>query len=138
MVGIALGDGNLSNPNGRATRLRVTCDLRYPQPARSYGSKIAQCVTIPAWIKEQDDYLIACLRGLFETDGSVYVDRGYPMAMFVNACEPLALDVGAALTRLGFRPRTYRVERGRRRPIYHVRLSRDVAAFVALIRPGKS
>jgi DNA-binding transcriptional regulator WhiA len=29
IVGIALGDGNLSNPNGRAVRLRITCDSRY-------------------------------------------------------------------------------------------------------------
>jgi DNA-binding transcriptional regulator WhiA len=31
IVGIALGDGNLSNPNGRAIRLRITCDVRYPK-----------------------------------------------------------------------------------------------------------
>src|SRR3989344_4325096 len=30
VVGIALGDGNLSNPNGRAVRLRITCDKKYP------------------------------------------------------------------------------------------------------------
>jgi len=30
IVGMALGDGNLSNPNGRAIRLRITCDTRYP------------------------------------------------------------------------------------------------------------
>lgn len=29
-MGVALGDGNLSNPNGRAVRLRVTCDKKYP------------------------------------------------------------------------------------------------------------
>jgi DNA-binding transcriptional regulator WhiA len=29
-VGIALGDGNLSNPNKRAIRLRITCDKKYP------------------------------------------------------------------------------------------------------------
>ena len=29
IVGFALGDGNLSNPNGRAVRLRITCDVRY-------------------------------------------------------------------------------------------------------------
>jgi hypothetical protein len=95
-------------------------------------------VTIPPWVKERDEYLAACLRGLFETDGSIYVDRGYPMAMFVSACEPLAQDVATAMTKLGFRPRTYRVEQGRRRPIYHVRLSRDVRRFVALVRPSKS
>lgn len=31
IIGIALGDGNLSNPNGRAVRLRVTCDKKYNQ-----------------------------------------------------------------------------------------------------------
>lgn len=30
VVGIALGDGNLSNPNGRAVRLRISCDVKYP------------------------------------------------------------------------------------------------------------
>ncbi len=30
ITGVALGDGNLSNPNGRAIRLRITCDLKYP------------------------------------------------------------------------------------------------------------
>jgi hypothetical protein len=30
IIGLALGDGNLSNPNGRAIRLRITCDKKYP------------------------------------------------------------------------------------------------------------
>ena len=30
VIGVAIGDGNLSNPNGRATRLRITCDTSYP------------------------------------------------------------------------------------------------------------
>src|SRR5215471_18910377 len=30
VIGLAIGDGNLSNPNGRATRLRITCDTKYP------------------------------------------------------------------------------------------------------------
>lgn len=30
IVGAAIGDGNLSNPNGRAVRLRITCDTNYP------------------------------------------------------------------------------------------------------------
>ncbi|MEK7135376.1 MAG: LAGLIDADG family homing endonuclease [Patescibacteria group bacterium] len=30
VIGVALGDGNLSNPNGRAVRLRITCDSKYP------------------------------------------------------------------------------------------------------------
>lgn len=30
VIGLAIGDGNLSNPNGRAVRLRITCDKKYP------------------------------------------------------------------------------------------------------------
>ena len=30
VIGLALGDGNLSNPNKRAVRLRITCDAKYP------------------------------------------------------------------------------------------------------------
>jgi DNA-binding transcriptional regulator WhiA len=30
IIGLALGDGNLSNPNGRALRLRISCDKKYP------------------------------------------------------------------------------------------------------------
>lgn len=29
IIGVAIGDGNLSNSNGRAVRLRVTCDNKY-------------------------------------------------------------------------------------------------------------
>ncbi len=31
VIGLAIGDGNLSNPNGRAVRLRITCDTKYPR-----------------------------------------------------------------------------------------------------------
>jgi DNA-binding transcriptional regulator WhiA len=31
IIGLALGDGNLSNPNRRAVRLRITCDKKYPK-----------------------------------------------------------------------------------------------------------
>jgi hypothetical protein len=102
------------------------------------GSKIAQRVTVPAWIKERREFVIPCLRGLVETDGSIYTDRGYLIVMFANACEPLADDVEVMMKALGFCPRRYMVEKGRRRPIHRVRLSRDVAHFVKLVRLRKS
>ena len=179
VVGVALGDGNLSNPNGRVTRLRVTCDARYPRLAQKIaravrtllprnrvafvakrgqcydiscysnhwepllgwrvgqGTKISQGVSIPCWIKERHEYAVACLRGLLETDGSMYVDRGYPMVMFVNACEPLARDVAQLMTSLDFAPRTSVIASKRPRPVFHVRLSKHVADFLQLVRPMK-
>lgn len=40
LVGIALGDGNLSNPNGRAIRLRVSCFSGYPKLAEEIQQTI--------------------------------------------------------------------------------------------------
>ena len=31
IIGLSLGDGNLSNSNGRAVKLRITCDKKYPR-----------------------------------------------------------------------------------------------------------
>lgn len=39
------------------------------------GNKIRQEIDIPDWIKAETKFSIACLRGLFDTDGSVYIDR---------------------------------------------------------------
>lgn len=39
IIGVALGDGNLSIPNGRVTRLRITCDAKYKKiNAEMFGS----------------------------------------------------------------------------------------------------
>lgn len=181
VVGLALGDGSLSNPNGRATCLRITCDLKYPHLIQKIaasiqkllpwnkvssvrkwgnaldiqcyskhwesllgwrvgkGSKIIQQVSIPDWIEESDKFRIACLRGLLETDGSIYIDRGYPMVMFVNCAEALARGVHRTMVALGFSPHLYYfINNKPRSPVYHVRLSKRVQEFLALVRPEKS
>jgi len=38
----------------------------------SSGNKIKNKLKIPKWIKENKNYLKVCLRGLYDTDGSVY------------------------------------------------------------------
>ncbi len=42
IIGLAIGDGNLSNPNGRATRLRITCDKKYPLLLRRIISSLQE------------------------------------------------------------------------------------------------
>lgn len=177
VIGVAIGDGNLSNPNGRATRLRITCDTDYPnliqriiraiqeilprnkvsiiKRARSYvdiscysnrweewlgwrvgkGSKIHQNVSIPVWIKSREDFSSACLRGLLETDGSIYMDRGYKMVNFVTAIPKLAHDVMDIVQALGFIAHLGTVERvaAHCQPKYTVRISRDVERFIGKI-----
>src|SRR4030042_3368563 len=119
IIGAALGDGNLSNPNKRAARLRITCDKKYNSVINNFtqsiqiilptnkvsitnrkdncvdiscyankwekllgwkadgGSKYDQNVRIPKWIATNKKFILICLRGLFETDGSIYMDRKY-------------------------------------------------------------
>lgn len=147
IVGVALGDGNLSRPNGRATRLRISCDSTYPHIAEEImkalrfllplnrvskvkprggcfdisvysnklndwmpwtvgmGPKKAQKARVPSWIRNDVTYSQNCLRGLIQTDGCIYVDRGYTMVNFTNNCKELAGDVHTMLERLGYRPR---------------------------------
>jgi hypothetical protein len=182
VIGLAIGDGNLSNPNGRAVRLRITCDTKYPEliakirdalqrllpnnkvtlvPSKGNyvnvsvysnrlepllgwqalsGSKQRQRVHVPSWICESRALSIHCLRGLIETDGAVYHDRGYPMVIFSTAMPDLAKQVDQMIRDLGFRCRLYATRRSSERTPhkYQVRLSRDVSTFLDVVRPVKA
>lgn len=180
VVGIALGDGNLSNPNGRATRLRVSCDTKYPLIINSItsalkkilpdnkvsqadrrescvdiscysnkwesllgwkakgGSKEKQRVRIPDWIKNNKTYSKYCLRGLFETDGSVYTDRGYKMANFVTIIPTLANDVMEIIAMLGFKPNIQKIKKENGKTKHTIRISKNTEKFIKLIEIDKS
>jgi hypothetical protein len=83
---------------------------------------------------------IHCLRGLIETDGCVYLDRGYQMVSFSTVIPGLAQQVDEMMWSLGFRPRLYRIRQCPEKASfkYQVRLSRGVRAFLDLIRPLKA
>lgn len=173
VIGVALGDGNLSSPSKRATRLRITCDSTYPDieseicnalktllpankvsivkgPRDSYfnisvysnklntwmpwkvghGSKFKQNARVPDWIFRSNIYVTACLRGLIQTDGSIYLDRGYKMVNFTNNIENLVQDVKAMIERLGYQPHLYKTNQRSGNPKYTMRLSRKVDSFI--------
>ena len=187
VIGLAVGDGNLSNQTGRVTKLRITCDDQYPllrdkivksletllpnnkigaisrknsgcsdvyvsskhlEPLLGWragaGSKYSQNVSTPAWIKKNDKYKIAYLRGLIETDGSIYQDRGYTMVMFTTIIRNLALEVLELINSLGFGAKFYKVNQKsnkykyNRQNLYHVRLSKNVQKFIDLVKPEKT
>ncbi len=181
-----MGDGNLSNPNGRAIRLRITCDKKYPlliqrilnslklllpdnkvsivDRKENYldisvhsnylekiipwkngkGSKFTQNASVPNWIKENNRYKIECLKGLIETDGSVYNDRGYKMMIFTTIIPKLANDFYRMIVSLGFAPHIYKIERKtnpfsfNQKTLYHIRLSKNVNEFLNLVKPEKA
>ena len=182
ITGIAIGDGNLSNPNGRAIRLRVSCDTQYqniieeirtslkillPKNKVSLvkkkgrcvdiscysknwgkwldwkydkGPKYEQTIKIPDWIKNNPDYSKLCLKGLFQTDGSIYFDREYIMANFVTTIPNLGKTVVEMITKLGFKPKMYTLDvRGNiRHKKYTVRISKNVEDFIKTINLTKS
>jgi len=85
-------------------------------------------VRLPAWIWATRRYLIACLKGLFEAEGSYSVHAPtYTYNLSFSNRNPARLDeVARALESLGFHPE---------RRSYAVRLRRwrEVAHFIELI-----
>ena len=178
IIGVALGDGNLSNYSGRAARLRVTCDKKYPElltriqksirkilpdnkiqivnrkgcfDVSCYsnywpkilgwhpdkGSKYVQKVKIPVWILEDPKYTRKCLKGLFETDGCIYIDRKYKMANFVSTIPSLAMQVYESIKFLGYRPNLQTVVPKIGKEKYTIRLSRNAEKFIKEINMEK-
>lgn len=182
IIGVALGDGNLSNPNGRATRLRITCDAKYPLLAENIsstlkeifpsnrvsmvylphkstyfnisvysnklnvympwrvgkGTKVQQHARVPAWIRTTKRYTKHCLRGLLQTDGSIYRDRGYLMINFTNHTKELADDVLLMLKQIGFKPTMSKTLAKNGGYKYCVRVARNSEALLEAIQLFKS
>ena len=77
------------------------------------GDKIRNHIDIPRWIRKKDFLLHACVRGLVDTDGSVfvhsYLSKGkryaYKKLSFTSASEPLRQSVKKTLQGLGLQAR---------------------------------
>jgi hypothetical protein len=73
------------------------------------GNKVYQKIKIPDWILENEEYSLACLRGLMDTDGSIYLHTyqvnnkvyRYKKICFSSASAPLRKDVQFILHRFG-------------------------------------
>lgn len=72
------------------------------------GDKIRSQVTIPDWIKEKDEFLKACLRGLIDTDGSIFkMSNKDPNLLRINLTNynlKLLEDSREGFIKLGFYP----------------------------------
>ena len=181
VIGVAAGDGNLSNPNKRAVRLRITCDKKYKNLIQNIilsiekilphnkvslvnrkdgcvdvscysnkweqllgwradkGSKYKQNISIPSWIKNNKKFTLLCLKGLFETDGSIYFDRKYKMANFVTIIPELSNDVIGMINKIGFKINVQQIKESERQKIkYTIRISKDTEKFIKTININKS
>ncbi len=108
------------------------------------GSKFVQRVRVPEWIFRKRKYAVACLCGLIETDGSVYIDRGYKNVIFTTVIPDLAEDAVRLFNLIGFEPRIYKVEdknldfSKRHLPKYNIRLAKRVNEFLSVVPVVKS
>jgi len=77
------------------------------------GNKVKQRFDIPEWVKCDKRFVTACLRGLIDTDGSIFTHRyrvkgtwyAYKKLSFTSASEPLRKSMHAILKKFGFHPR---------------------------------
>jgi intein/homing endonuclease len=98
--------------NGNCVHLRLNCKkdvLRLLSLSiLKSGDKIKNKVTIPIWIYKNKIYLKSCIRGLIDTDGSVFrmSQRDYNLVRieFKNVNKNLLNDARRALILLNFHP----------------------------------
>jgi len=77
------------------------------------GNKVRQQVDAPDWVKSSLIYRVACVRGLMDTDGGVFLHRYrvngkeyvYKKICFTNRSLPLLMFVKKTLEELGFTPK---------------------------------
>ncbi len=76
------------------------------------GNKVRHQVDVPSWILEDPRHVKACLRGLMDTDGSVYLSHHtvgeakykHVCMCFTNYSKPLVASVHRMLSDLGYHP----------------------------------
>lgn len=95
------------------------------------GDKIKNKIGIVQWITDNKTFLIACLRGLFDTDGCCYqTGKKYLVVNFKNHNPVLLENIYKACHKLGFNP--YLKKSG-----FDVEIGRqiEIRNFFSIIRP---
>jgi len=78
------------------------------------GNKLKQKIDIPKWVKANSSFKLACLRGLFDTDGSIFNECHcfkkekyycYPRLAFSSSSNLIRNSVSCILEEFGFNPR---------------------------------
>jgi hypothetical protein len=66
------------------------------------GNKTVRQAATPEWIFSHQEYMRACMRGLLDTDGSIYLMGKWMQMEFKNASFPLLEDFRRIGSELGF------------------------------------
>lgn len=76
------------------------------------GNKMNHMIDMPNWIKANPDYLLACMRGLYDTDGTAFTHKHTVLGHkyvhfgvgFCSASKPLFNSYAVGLSKFGFKP----------------------------------
>ncbi|OGG11727.1 hypothetical protein A2Z00_01320 [Candidatus Gottesmanbacteria bacterium RBG_13_45_10] len=102
------------------------------------GDKIKQKIHIPSWINNRNEWKLSVLRGLFDTDGSVYLDKHYKKNIvyksicvaYTSYSAPLQSNIYDLLVEFGFFPTISTINR------IMLRKKEEVMKFFELVKPG--
>lgn len=124
-----------ANPNNKGAKLMVySKDLveKLIELGLKPGNKTENQVDVPGWIKEKTEFQVRCLRGLTDTDGTVYERApGDKVIQFKNASHPLLNDF-----REMCKNQSISTSKGGYRTV-QVAANDDVRRFIRLIQPVK-
>lgn len=113
--------------------------LQLEQIGMICGDKTKNQVSVPKWIYEKENFIIACLRGLIDTDGSVYKrtvlihKRAYDYwnISFTNKSKPLLDSFAILCEKIGINVTI-------RRDVRQIAKQQDVKKFLRVVRPIKA
>ena len=98
------------------------------------GNKIKSQVSIPRWIVANNSFLKACLKGLIDTDGSIYELKphwpGLWQICFTNKSEQILSDFSKGLAQLDIKcSNTYRYKSGIKTPKIYITKKSELSKF---------
>src|SRR3989344_6137035 len=99
------------------------------------GNKLKNQVRIPEWIFNERKYIIACVRGLIDTDGCVfkkYAGPGRPQIEFYSRIKSLQADFERAMRVVGVEGK-WRRPKGRRADVFGIYKNSEVAKYKNIV-----
>jgi flagellar protein FlaI len=135
-------------PNNKANHIRIS--NRYiveflTSKGLKLGNKVKNQVGVPEWIKKDEIYHKYCLRGLFDTDGSIFpvIKENSLKINFKNNSKPLVRDFKFMCEVLGIEMANiiegWTHSRGKRFRYFKVHIGgkEQVAKFLYIVKPMK-
>ncbi len=105
------------------------------------GNKVKNQVGIPLWIKNNKDYSVSCLRGLIDTDGSIFVNKSNKSINinFKSSSVPLVMNFKEICDGLKIKTSKLRINDKSKQSSYRLSIGsrEEVAKFIYIVKPMK-